>query len=258
MNTNATSNRKTIIQSELAWHEHEAQGRYSLDAFLYEPPAFDAVVQSATGFLQGDTGELVLDMGCGEGKETLVLASQGYHVISIDLSYTQLSRARELIRRNIPDGRVYFVQANAEELPFAGGGFRIVYGKAILHHLDLDISSSEINRLLKPDGRATFAEPLAQHPLFWLARRLTPKLRTKDERPVMLNELERFSNRFRLQELEVHFLFAPCAYLFRMIPKGERAFRKVHSFLSKLDTSLFRRFHAVRKFAWYGVVRVQK
>jgi len=258
MDTGATSHRKAVIQRELTWHEQEAHGRYSLDAFLYDPPALDAVVQPAIEYLHGNTGELVLDMGCGEGKETLELASRGLHVVSTDLSRTQLSRARELVRRKVPDGTVYFVQANAEELPFAGEGFRIIYGKAILHHLDLDISFREVNRLLEPNGRATFAEPMAQHPLFWLARRLTPKLRTQDERPVILSELERFSNRFRFQELEVHFLFAPCAYLFRIIPKGERVFRKMHSFLSKLDTGLFRNFRAVRRFAWYGVIRVQK
>ena len=258
MDTGATSHRKAVIQRELTWHEQEAHGRYSLDAFLYDPPALDAVVQPAIEYLHGNTGELVLDMGCGEGKETLELASRGLHVVSTDLSRTQLSRARELVRRKVPDGTVYFVQANAEELPFAGEGFRIIYGKAILHHLDLDISFREVNRLLEPNGRATFAEPMAQHPLFWLARRLTPKLRTQDERPVILSELERFSNRFRFQELEVHFLFAPCAYFFRIIPKGERVFRKMHSFLSKLDTGLFRNFRAVRRFAWYGVIRVQK
>ena len=169
-NPTSTSNRKEIIQSELIWHEQEAHRRYSLDSFLYDPPAFDAVVQSTLDFLQIDSCELVLDMGCGEGKETFELASRGLHIVSTDLSFTQMSRARELIRENIPDAPVCFIQANAEELPFAPGSFRIIYGKAILHHLDLDISAREVNRLLKPEGRATFAEPLAQHPLFWMAR----------------------------------------------------------------------------------------
>ena len=91
MDTDATSSRKAVIQRELTWHEQEAHGRYSLDAFLYDPPALDAVVQPAIEYLQGNTGELVLDMGCGEGKETLELASRGLHVISTDLSHTQLS-----------------------------------------------------------------------------------------------------------------------------------------------------------------------
>ena len=136
-------------------------------------------------------------MGGGEGKETVELAARGLRPVSLDLSHRQLARARALIRAQNPGAPVYFIQANAEELPFADGSFRVVYGKAILHHLDLDLAAGEITRVMRADGRAAFAEPLADHPLIGLGRRLTPRLRTRDERPLAADEMERFAERFR-------------------------------------------------------------
>lgn len=250
--------RKAIVANELAWHEQESQRRFSLDRFLYAAPAFDRIVQSSFTFLQMKPGELVLDMGCGEGKETLLLARQGLTVISTDLSRLQLGRARQLMQEKAANARVCFVQANAEELPFAANSFRIIYGKAILHHLDLGLSAQEVKRLLRQDGRASFAEPLAHHPLFWAARRLTPQLHTKDEHPLPLSELRRFGAHFGQAEIEVYFLFAPVSYAARRLPGAEHIFRRLHSLLQDIDQWLFDHFRALKELAWYGLVKVEK
>lgn len=249
--------RKQVIQRELLWHEQESHRRYRLDSLLYDSPAFDDVVQQSIDFLQGDSGELVLDIGCGEGKESLELASRGLRVIGTDLSYTQLQRARELIKMEFPEAEFGLIQANAEQLPFADNSFRIIYGKAILHHLDLDASSNETQRLLRSYGRATFAEPMARHFIIWLGRRLTPRLRTDDERPVELSDLEHFGRTFEKQHLQTYYLLAPFAYVFRLIPGGEKLFTTSYALLSILDQKLLSRFRSLNRIAWYGAVRVQ-
>ena len=249
--------RKQVIQRELLWHEQENHRRYRLDSLLYDSPAFDDVVQQSIDFLQADSGELVLDMGCGEGKEALELAIRGLAVVGTDLSYTQLTRARELLNKEMPAAKLCLIQANAEQLPFANGSFRNIYGKAILHHLDLDASSKETQRLLSSNGRATFAEPLARHFIIWLGRRLTPKLRTEDERPMELSDLENFGQTFARQNLRTYYLLAPLAYIFRILPGGEKIFVAVFSLLSILDNKLLARFQQLRKYVWYGAVTVQ-
>jgi SAM-dependent methyltransferase len=162
------------------------------------------------------------------------------------------------VRDGLPDARAHFVQANAEELPFAAGAFRVIYGKAILHHLDLDLAAAEVDRLLPAGGRATFAEPLARHPLIVLGRRLTPRLRTRDERPFGLEEMERFGDSFRRPATQPFFLLAPLAYLLRLLPGGESVFQAVHAWLAQIDKHLFRRYPSMRRWAWYGVVRIEK
>jgi ubiquinone/menaquinone biosynthesis C-methylase UbiE len=251
------TDRREVIQRELAWHEQESHRRYRLDALLYDSPAFDDIVRHSIDFLQGEPGELVLDMGCGEGKETLQLAMRGFHVVGTDLSLTQMARARELIHQELPQAKVTFIQANAEQLPFAGNSFRRIYGKAILHHLDLDGSSIETRRLLSSKGRAAFAEPMSRHFIIWLGRRMTPKFRTEDERPMEFDDLERFGEHFDQWQTQTYYLLAPLSYAVRLLPGGEGLFAAIHSRLAGLDQKLLTHFHSLRRFAWYGAVRVK-
>ena len=256
--TKKAIDRQAIVQRELDWHEHEAYRRIPLDQLLYDPPAFDAVVQSGIDYLQPQPGERVLEMGCGEGKEVLALARLGLSVIGTDLSHTQLMRARELIDKAHPPGKAYLVQASAEQLPFAANAFGSIYGKAILHHLDLDIAALETRRLLNVVGRATFAEPLAHHPIFWLARRLTPRLHTRDERPFPLSAFQRFAAPFAQWHIEAVFLLAPFAYPIRRMRGGEKLFRRIHRGLQRIDHWLLKHIPPLRRLAWYGIVKVQK
>jgi ubiquinone/menaquinone biosynthesis C-methylase UbiE len=251
------TDRREVLQRELIWHEQQSHRRYRLDALLYDSPAFDEVVQQSVDFLQGDPGELVLDMGCGEGKETLHLAMRGFSVIGTDLSLTQLARARELIQQELPGANVQFIQANAEQLPFAYNSFQKIYGKAILHHLDLSESSNETRRLLTPHGRAAFAEPMSRHFIIWLGRRLTPMFRTEDERPMALSDLEAFGKSFEQQHMQTYYLLAPLAYVVRLFPGAEGLFAALYSLLAGVDQKLLANFEPLRKFAWYGAVRVK-
>ena len=254
--------RREVTRRELEWHEQEAHRRYSLDEFLYDPPAFDGVVGAMIGYLRtgrtlhGD--RMALDVGSGEGKETLALALAGFSVIGTDLSMVQLLRTRERIANIDPNLPVQFVQTNVEELPFADGSIKAVHGKAILHHLDLKLSGVEFGRILKNNGRATFAEPLAHHPLFWLGRRSTPKLRTEDERPMAYAELADFGNAFAKTSMGQAFLLAPLAYGLRILPMGEKPFRVAHAILQIVDKVLFTLLPPLRKIAWYAWVNVEK
>ena len=250
--------RQAVIARELAWHETEAEKRNGLDHILYAPPVFDHIVKEMLDYLKGKPGDHALDMACGEGKETLAMAERGWTVFSLDLSHAQLIRAQETIKKMNPDLQVHFIQANVEQMPFAKNSQRIIYGKAIIHHLDLDSSPKEINRVLTRNGRATFAEPMAHHPLIWLGRRLTPKMRTIDEHPLTYSEFKGFLHKFEHGTIKEDFLFAPFVSIFRVIPKGELIFQKVHPFLVRFDRWLMRHFKFLRPLAWYTSIYVQK
>ncbi len=66
--------------------------------------------------------------------------------------------------------RVEFVAAAGEQLPLENDRFDVVVGKAILHHLDVALAGAELRRVLRPGGRAAFAEPLGTNPLLTFAR----------------------------------------------------------------------------------------
>lgn len=248
--------RRQVIQRELAWHEEEAHRRFWLDALLYDPPAFDTVVDCGFDFLHLQANERILDMGCGEGKEVLALAQCNLCVIAIDLSFAQLQRVRSLIFSQYPAANVHFVQANAEQLPFVANSFRVVYGKAILHHLDLAYSARQLSKLLLPGGRASFAEPMAHHPLIALGRWLTPSMRTQDEHPLTAVELDQFTALFAQADVHNFFFLAPLSYIFRLL-RSETLFVWAHQWLQKIDGRLFRHSAFVRRHAWYKVVNLQ-
>ncbi len=238
-------------------YDHETTSRSALDRLLYGPPTFDRIVQSQVAFLETKPNERILDLGCGEGKEVLALAQLGLRVVAVDLSLTQLLRVRRLVKDHCPSACPALVQANVEELPFAPGTFPVIYGKAILHHVDSEIVTAETRRVLQPGGRATFAEPMAHHPLFRLARWLTPRWRSRSEHPFSFSDFRRFAEQFVHWQIDPAFLLSPFAYVFRVIPRGELFFRKMHALLQIVDGWLFTRFPALCCLAWYSTVYVQ-
>lgn len=59
---------------------------------------------------------LILDIGCGTGRHAIELAKRGYNVTGIDLSESQLKRARE---KALSTGfEIKFIKMDARNLPF--------------------------------------------------------------------------------------------------------------------------------------------
>ena len=62
----------------------------------------------------------ILDIGCGTGRHSIELAKRGYEVIGIDLSESQLAKAKEKAL-NLSNLRVAFEQRDAREAHFVNG-----------------------------------------------------------------------------------------------------------------------------------------
>jgi SAM-dependent methyltransferase len=58
----------------------------------------------------------ILDLGCGTGRHSIELAKRGYRMTGVDLSESQLQRARE--KAYAQKVSVDFIQADARSLPF--------------------------------------------------------------------------------------------------------------------------------------------
>lgn len=88
---------------------------------------------------------LVLDVGCGTGNNTLLLAASSQaHVVGLDISYGMLQKACE------KGNQIPLVQAPADCLPFASDSLDFVYMTEVLHHLpDIPTTFQEIHRILK-------------------------------------------------------------------------------------------------------------
>jgi SAM-dependent methyltransferase len=95
---------------------------------------------------------LLLDIGCGTGGSSLVMARHG-KVVAVDRSLRshQLGQDRPYAAR---------VVGAAEHLPFVERAFDAVAALDILEHLDDDVAGArEVYRVLKPGGAAVVFVP---------------------------------------------------------------------------------------------------
>jgi SAM-dependent methyltransferase len=96
-----------------------------------------------------------LEVGCGPGHVTAMMAETGATVTGVDLVPAMVETARRL------HPNLEFVEANAEQLPFADDAFDVVLANFVIHHFARpDVVCTEIRRVLKPGGRFVFAGPI--------------------------------------------------------------------------------------------------
>jgi len=122
----------------------------------------------------------VLEVGCGMGRHTLLLADSGYRIEGNDLSPVLLDRLRTYDggRDRIPV-HAFDIAAPPEDLE---ASFDAVIGFFMLHHLhDLDLSFRGLARLLRPGGRLAFVEPSAYTPLIYVQIAITPGMTWKGD-----------------------------------------------------------------------------
>lgn len=102
-------------------------------------------------------GKRVLDLGTGTGANAIAMARQGAHVIAIDRSVPQLTRARKLaattdIRvewRECDVADLAFLRADSIDLAFAAG----VVGEVE----DIDRLLRQVHRVLRPGAAFVFS-----------------------------------------------------------------------------------------------------
>jgi SAM-dependent methyltransferase len=194
-------------------------------------------------------GRRVLELGCGSGDYTVVLARRGALITAIDLAPSALAITRRRARANRVAERVRVARMPVEALALADAAFDWVVGLGVLHHADPVALAAEARRVLRPDGRALFREPLGLNPLLELARRRLPyrrKVRAPGDRFLGEGDLAALGDRFSECHLRPF-------YLFSMIT---RAVGREDSFplLWSLDEFLLRRFRSLWRWCRYVVL----
>ncbi|XP_047211566.1 putative methyltransferase DDB_G0268948 [Girardinichthys multiradiatus] len=92
--------------------------------------------------------KLAVDVGCGPGQGTVLLASYFTKVVGTDISQAMVERA--LAKSNPPN--ISYRQCPAEELPFTSGQVDLVTAMTAAHWFDRPRFLQEANRVLRPGG----------------------------------------------------------------------------------------------------------
>lgn len=245
------------IERERAWHDrrfeenpHRGQAISSLTGGL----TLEAVRRVYAAAKANCHGKDVLDYGCSFGEASLIFRSSygATSVEGIDISPVAVKAATAAAERKGLTA-VRFQTMNAEVLDFPDASFDLVFGIAILHHLNVDRAAGEIARVLRPKGVAVFLEPLGHNPLINLVRRATPADRTEDEHPLMTGDFKVLRRHFGTIDTEyVNFLTLLTAPLVGV--PGREPLRKS---LNAVDRVLLRALPPLGKYAWNVVMTLK-
>jgi 2-polyprenyl-3-methyl-5-hydroxy-6-metoxy-1,4-benzoquinol methylase len=100
----------------------------------------------------------VLDVGCGIGELTEMIAGRRYKTYALDLGFDSIRRASAKFRKiniNVP-----FVQGDVYRLPFQDSSFDAVVASEIIEHLDRPQDAiREIARVVRPGGCFVLSTP---------------------------------------------------------------------------------------------------
>jgi len=109
--------------------------------------------------LIGDVkGKRVLEIGCGGGQNSIVLAKKGAIVSGIDFSKNQIAYAKRLAKKD--EVKVHFHVGDMQDLSrFADRTFDLVMTAfSLLYVKNLDKTFAEVHRILKNGGVFVFSE----------------------------------------------------------------------------------------------------
>lgn len=157
-----------------------AEDADKMDAMMREMA--DAAIAAASPA----PGETVIDVGCGSGGTTLLLAdavgAHG-HVLGIDVSHPMLevARARAGGRENVS-----FLEADASSHVFHGRGADLIFSKfGVMFFADPEAAFRNLHQALKPSGRIAFIcwRPMADNPFALLPTQAALKHLPPQPRP---------------------------------------------------------------------------
>jgi 2-polyprenyl-3-methyl-5-hydroxy-6-metoxy-1,4-benzoquinol methylase len=129
-------------------------------------------LEAVLAALDPKPGMRILEIGCGMGRFSLLLAERGCEVTAVDLSPDLLAE----FAKHDPDGSVQTVCCDAAELDrHVEGPFDAAVGFFFLHHLaDIEPVLRAAAGVLRPGAKVAFCEPNAYNPLFYLQILVTP------------------------------------------------------------------------------------
>ena len=118
-----------------------------------DPPDWELRRDFLASELHG--GERVLDLGCGDGTFTAVVAQAGAEPVGVDVAEAAVGRARA----RHPDLQFQLAPIDGP-LPFEDNRFDVLWSSEVIEHVaDTARWLSEVRRVLKPGGRLLLTTP---------------------------------------------------------------------------------------------------
>jgi ubiquinone/menaquinone biosynthesis C-methylase UbiE len=184
--TAAVQDKAQDKQKEIAFFDRHAAAD---DYDVFTPQSSTRLIDAFVKLTGLPPGARVIDLGCGSGTFTALLARAGFDCVGLDIS----AKLVAVGRRKHP--QIEFVAGDIERLPFPAASFDGALLSGVVHHFpDPSPCAAETFRLLRPRGRFLAFDPNRMNPFMWLYRdRASPFYSsvgvTENERPVLAREV---------------------------------------------------------------------
>ncbi len=267
METSYKNNRRNIesvLQRERKHHDEWAANTGISDICVEK--YFEGATSPENRFIISRMGDLkgkrILDLGCGHGESSVYFALKGANCIAADISPRMVQTAMKLADKyNV---RIESRTMNAMKIEFPENSFDIVYAANLLHHVDPVATVHEIFRVLKPNGKLCFWDPLKHNPVIKLYRRIAREVRSADESPLHINIIDFMRTVFSEVESDVFWLcslwiFLQFYFIEGVNPNRERFWKKIIFEEQRLSPMYYRlekidkyckRIPFIKRFAW--------
>jgi 2-polyprenyl-3-methyl-5-hydroxy-6-metoxy-1,4-benzoquinol methylase len=183
---------QTVLhQREAAFHDAWADSTALGDILVRE--CFESPTALENRFILSEMGELrgkhLLDIGAGLGESSVYFALRGARVTTVDLSPRMVEMALNLGKKH--GVKLEGIVSEGEDLKLHSGQFDLVYIANTIHHIQNRASLFEqMSNALKPGGKFFSYDPLAYNPVINTYRRMASGVRTLDELPLTIADLE--------------------------------------------------------------------
>jgi SAM-dependent methyltransferase len=250
-----TSGAKDRVDREAELYDHQELQRDGFEAalsYLNDGIGRWRRNEAIRAAMQDATGKRVLEIGSQSWEWCLFkYGYQPAQLTCINISQTELEIGRaEAARVGMSCD---FRRMDAHDLEFADGSLDLVFGVAILHHLEFGPAIREIHRVLRDGGRIMFVEPLRQNPIARVVRWSTPHARTPDERPLGREELRLVDRNFEADNYYSELLTVVGAIISR--PIFNSPINPITRFCDLADERLLRMVPAVGAYYRSVVIR---
>ena len=143
------------------WEGHDSywEARYPRHQRVYAASVYRRRNDEILASIRGPVGR-ALDLGCGAGDVSLLLAGRCKTVVALDVADANV----ELTQRNLLESGAqgtHVLRSEAERLPFADEAFDLVVLADVIEHIpDAGRALSEVRRVLRDGGRLVCVTPL--------------------------------------------------------------------------------------------------
>jgi len=95
-------------------------------------------------------GNKLLEIGCGNGRDSIFFTKAGFEVTAIDIAPGAIDLAQK--NAKLADVNIDFHEASAEDMPFEDATYNAIFTLSVLHSTNMYKSIPETARVLKQNG----------------------------------------------------------------------------------------------------------